>query len=107
MANDRVESKAAVEALVRTLRNEAPGEVELWADAHIAYLRAFIEDCIGRGEAELPAASVAKRECDEWAAVRAGTTAYVHESPNHVTPDHDRYARLFGIHYQTLESIET
>src|SRR5204863_4656654 len=41
---ERTEATAALEALVTATRAEAPHEIAAWADAHDAYLAAFLAD---------------------------------------------------------------
>jgi len=90
-------AKAALEALVASTRASAPAEVAAWADAHDAYLAAFVADCAARGESDGTAASVATGERTGWAEVRAGTRAFVDENLFYVTENAERYRRLFGI----------
>jgi len=42
---EQIAAKTALEALVAQTRGEAPAELAAWADAHDAYLAAFLEDC--------------------------------------------------------------
>ncbi len=87
-------------------RAEAPAEITAWADAHDAYLAAFLDDCVARGEPDGTAASVATRERAEWAEVRAGARAFVDENLYYVTMNEPRYRRAFGIDPQTLERVD-
>ena len=102
---DQRAAKAALAALVTATRAEAPGELAAWADAHEAYLAAFLEDCAARGEADGTAAFVAAGERAAWAEVRAGTRAFVDENVYYVTEDAERYRRLFGIDPRTLQAV--
>jgi len=104
-SRERSAAKAALEALVARTRAEAPAEIAAWADAHDAYLAAFVDDCVARGESGDTAASVAIRERAEWAEVRAGTRELVDENLFYVTLDAERYRRWFGIDPQTLEHV--
>ena len=97
---ERDAAKAALEALVAS---SAPEERRAWAEAHEAFLTAFLEDCDAEKESEGTAAFVAKSERSLWAEVRAGTRAFVEENVFYVTIDLNRYRRLFGIDPQTLE----
>jgi hypothetical protein len=98
----RSEATAALEALVAATRAEAPAEVAAWADAHVAYLDAFLAKC----DAECVAASVAIGERAQWAEVRAGTRAFVAENLFYVPLDAERYRTLFGIDPHTLEPVD-
>lgn len=89
-----------------TTRAEAPAEIAAWADAHDAYLAAFLDECAAQGEADSTAASVATRERAEWAETRAGTRTFVNEHLSYVTMNAERYGRLFGIDPQTLERVD-
>jgi hypothetical protein len=93
----RTAATIALEALVATTRTRAPGEITAWADAHDAYLAAFLADCVAKGEADGTAADVATRERSQWAEVRQGTRAFVDENLFYVTQDTERYRSLFGI----------
>jgi hypothetical protein len=99
-------AKTELEALVAATRAEAPAEIAAWADAHAAYLAAFLEDLVARGEPDGTAASVATRERAEWAEVRAGARVFVDENLFYVTDDANRYRRLFGIDPKTLERVD-
>lgn len=99
-------AKTALGALVAATRAEAPAEIAAWADAHDAYLAAFLDDCVARGEPDGTAASVATRERAEWAEVRAGARAFVDENLYYVTMNEQRYRRSFGIDPQTLERVD-
>jgi hypothetical protein len=103
---ERVAANTELEALVAATRAEAPAEIAAWADAHDAYLAAFLEDRIARGEPDGTAASVATRERAEWAEVRAGARVFVDENLFYVTDDAKRYRHLFGIDPQTLERVD-
>ncbi len=105
-SRDRLGAKTALEALAAATRSEAPAEIATWAAAHEAYLAAFLEDCVTRGEASGTAALVATRERAEWAEVRAGTRAFVDENLHYVKDDAERYRRLFGIDPETLENVD-
>jgi hypothetical protein len=96
-SRERDAAKAALEALVVATRAESPTEIVAWADAHDAYLAAFVDDSIARGESGGTAVFVASRERAEWGEVRAGTRAFVDENVFYVTRDAGRYRRLFGI----------
>jgi len=96
-SHERNAAKAALEALVATTRAEAPAEIAAWADAHDAYLAAFLADCAAKGEADGTAASVATGERAAWAEVRAGKRAFVDEDLFYVTENAARYRQLFGI----------
>ena len=96
-SRERDAAKTALEALVVATRAESPTEIVAWADAHDAYLAAFVADCLARGESGGTAAFVARRERAEWGEVRAGTRAFVDENVFYVTLDAERYRRLFGI----------
>lgn len=98
-------AKTALEALVAATRAEAPAEIAAWADAHDAYLAAFVDECVARGESDGTAASVAIRERAAWAEVRAGARELVDEDLFYVTLDAERYRRLFGIDPHTLEPV--
>jgi hypothetical protein len=102
-SRERIAAKTALEALVAATRAEAPAEIAAWADAKDAYLAAFLDDCVARGESDGTAASVATRERAEWAEVRAGTRTFVDENPCYVTENAERYRRMLGIDPQTLE----
>lgn len=99
-------AKTALLALVAATRAEAPAEIAAWVGAHDAYLAAFLDDCIARGESDSTAASVATRERAGWGEVRAGTRAFVDENLYYVTMNAERYRRLFGIDPQTLERVD-
>jgi hypothetical protein len=103
---EQVAATTELEALVAATRAEAPAEIAAWADAHDAYLAAFLEDRVARGESDGTAASVATRERAEWAEVRAGARVFVDENLFYVTDDAERYGRLFGIDPQTLERVD-
>jgi hypothetical protein len=103
---ERSAAKSALEAFAKVTRAEAPSEMAAWAEAHEAYLAAFLEDCAARGESSSTAAEVAIRERAEWAEVRAGTRAFVDENLHYVTEDADRYRRLFGIDPRTLDRVD-
>jgi cytidylate kinase len=94
----RAAAIAALEALVAATRAD---ELAAWADAHDAYLAAFLDD--GPDET---AADVARRERAAWAEVRAGTRAFVDENLFYVTEHAERYRRCFGIDPQTLERVD-
>jgi hypothetical protein len=102
----RTAANTVLEALVAATRADAPAEIAAWADAHDAYLAAFLDDCVARGESDGTAASVATRERAAWAEVRAGTRAVVDEDLYYVTMNAERYRRLFGIDPQTLERVD-
>jgi hypothetical protein len=104
-SRQRIAAQTALEALVAATRADAPAEITLWADAKDAYLAAFLDDCLARGESDGTAASVATRERAEWAEVRAGTRAFVEENLYYVTENTERYRRLFGIDPQTLAHL--
>lgn len=99
-------AKASLAALVAATRDDAPAELVAWADAHDAYLAAFLDDCASRGDSESTAAFVAIRERGAWAEVRAGTRGFVDEDLFYVTTNVDRYRRLFGIDPQTLDPVD-
>jgi hypothetical protein len=103
---ERAAAKTELEALVAATRAEAPAEIAAWADAHDAYLAAFLEDCLARGETDSTGASVATRERAEWAEVRAGSRMFIDENLFYVTDDAERYRRLFGIDLKTLERVD-
>lgn len=103
-SRERDAAKTALAALVAATRVESPAEIAAWADAHDAYLAAFVADCAARDESGGTAAFVASRERAEWHEVRDGTRAFVDENVFYVTLDAERYRRLFGIDPQTLES---
>jgi hypothetical protein len=103
---DQDAAKSALEALVTRTRAEAPHEIEAWADAHDAYLAAFVTDCTTKGEADGTAAFVAAQERAAWAEVRAGTRAFVDENAFYVTIDAGRYRELFGLDPSTLERVD-
>lgn len=98
-------AKAALEALVAQTRGEAPAEIVAWADAHDAYLAAFLEDCATQGEPDSTGVYVANQQRAAWAEVRSGTRAYAEPELYYVTTNAERYRRLFGIDPQTLERI--
>jgi len=103
---EQAAAKAELEALVATTRAEAPGELAAWADAHDAYLAAFLQELVARGEPDGTAAFVATRERAEWAEVRAGARVFVDENLFYVTDDANRYRRLFGVDPKTLERVD-
>jgi dGTP triphosphohydrolase len=105
-SRDRDAAKTALETLVQTTRAEAPAEIVAWADAHDAYLAAFLEDCVTKGEPDSTAADLATRERAAWAEVRGGERAFVEENLHYVTDDPERYRRLFGIDLETLEDAD-
>jgi len=105
-SRERLAAKTGLEALVAVTRHEAPAEIAAWAGAHEAYLAAFLDDCVSRGESSGTASLVATREHAEWAEVRSGERAFVDENLHYVTEDAERYRRLFGIDPQTLENVE-
>jgi hypothetical protein len=102
----RAEATALLEELVAKTRAEAPEEIAAWADAHDAYLAAFIADCKAKGDTDGTAAFVAEGERKEWAEVKAGTRTYVKENGYYVTVNHERYRKLFGIDRRTLERVD-
>jgi hypothetical protein len=89
-------AKSELEALVVTTRATAPEVIVAWADAHQAYLKAFLDECAERGEADGARALVATRERLEWSEVAAGKRLFVEENLHYVTGDADRYRRAFG-----------
>lgn len=104
-SNVRTAARTALEALVAAMRAEAPAEITAWADAHDAYLAAFLGECEAN-EAERTAIFVATNERAEWADVRAGTRAFVNENVYFVRMNVERYRRLFGIDPTTLELVD-
>lgn len=94
---ERDTARAALEALVERTRAEAPAEIIAWADAHDAYLAAFLQDLAAGGESAGTAASVATDERAAWAEVRSGTRTLVDENGFYVTRNEERYRTLFGI----------
>jgi hypothetical protein len=94
---ERESATRALEALVIATRAEAPAELTAWADAHEAYLAAFVDDCAACGESDGTATFVARRESEHWAEVRAGKRAFVDENVFYVTMNAERYRRFFGI----------
>lgn len=95
--SQRAAARTALAQLVAATRRDAPDEVLAWADAHDAYLAAFLDDCAAKGEAAEVAASVATDERAAWGEVRAGTRDVVDENPFYVTLNAERYRALFGI----------
>lgn len=93
---ERSEAEQALAALVARLRVEAPDALVAWADAHDAFLAAFIEGC-PEGSHASTARFVAGKEREAWAEVRSGKRAWVEENVFYVTIDRDRYRALFGI----------
>ena len=99
-ANDKSSSaEKALTALVEKLRAEVPSAVIAWADAHEAYLTAFIAECAQRPDDQTAqtAKSVAEGERAGWAEVRAGAKPFVQENPYYVTINAERFRALFGI----------
>ena len=94
---ERENATSTLEALVIATRTQAPAELTVWADAHDAYLAAFLDDCAARGESEGTAAFVARGEREHWAEVRAGKRAFVDENVFYVTMNTERYRTFFGI----------
>lgn len=94
---ERDAAKAALEQLVARARAESPADVAAWADAHDAYLAAFIAECAAKGEADGTAAKVAADERAGWREVRDGKRAFVDENVFYVTLNADRYRSLFGV----------
>lgn len=105
-SREHATAKSALEALVAATRVAHPVEIDAWADAHDAYLAAFIDDCSARGESDNTAAFVARGERTQWAEVRAGVRAFVDENVFYVTMNVERYQRLFGIDPGTLERVD-
>lgn len=103
---DHGEASAALAALVLTTRAEAPADLAAWAAAHEAYLTAFLDACVARGEGDGTAAFVARDERAAWVEVRAGTRAVVDENAYYVTLEADLYRQLFGIDPHTLAPVE-
>lgn len=97
---------SALEALVSATRAEAPAEISAWADAHDAYLAAFLDDCAKQPDTGGTGASVAAQERAEWAEVRAGTRSIVKENFFYVPTVAERYRRLFGVDPETLEHVD-
>jgi hypothetical protein len=91
-----IAAKTALEARVAATRAEAPAELAAWADAHDAYVAAFLDDCAARGEPGGTTASVATRERAGWAEVRAGTRVFVDEDLYYVTMNADPIAACSG-----------
>ena len=104
-SRERDAAKTALEALVAATRVEAPAEIAAWADAHEAYLAAFVDDCAAQGESDGTAVFVASRERAEWGEVRAGSRAFVDENVFYVRLEVERYRRVFGIDPNTLETV--
>jgi hypothetical protein len=98
-------AKVALQALVAQTRTEAPHEIAAWADAHRAYLTAFLEDCQAQGKADSTEAFVARQEITQWGEVAAGTRTFVDENVFYVTMHRERYQALFGIEPDTLASV--
>lgn len=89
---ERSEAVQGLAALVARLRVEAPDALVAWADAHDAFLAAFLEGC-----ADSTGRFVAEKERAAWAEVRSGERAWVEENVYYVTIDPDRYRALFGV----------
>lgn len=93
---DRGEAEQGLEALVARLRAEAPDAIVAWADAHDAFLAAFIAGS-PEGSHASTARFVAEQERAAWAEVRSGKRAWVAENVYYVTIDPGRYRALFGV----------
>lgn len=96
---ERSAAVQGLDALVARLRVEAPDAIVAWADAHDAFLAAFIEGCAegAPGSSASTARFVAEQERAAWAEVRSGARAWVDENVYYVSIDPDRYRAVFGI----------
>jgi hypothetical protein len=95
---ERSAAVQGLDSLVARLRVEAPDAIVAWADAHDAFLAAFIEGCPDApGSHASTARFVAAQERVAWAEVRRGERAWVDENVYFIAIDPDRYRALFGI----------
>jgi hypothetical protein len=97
---ERSEAVQGLDALVARLRVEAPDAIVAWADAHDAFLAAFVAglpDGGAPGSTASTARFVAEQERAAWAEVRRGERAWVDENVYYVSIDPDRYRAAFGI----------
>lgn len=98
-AAERTALRERLTALVAKLRAEQPEAVAAWADAHDAFLAAFVEESTrpDSPSRDSTALFVAKQEREGWAAVKRGELAFVDENCFYITIDRNRYRALFGI----------
>lgn len=97
--SERTSAAQELDELVARLRVEAPEAIVAWADAHDAFLAAFVERCAAAapGSHASTGRFVAEQERAAWAEVRSGARAWVEENVYYVTIDPDRYRAVFGI----------
>ncbi len=94
---DLAAATAAIEALVATLRAEAPQEIAAWADAHDALLAGYLASEDAHGPYAESAAQAANEARAEWADVKAGKRSYSEQGTYAETRDKARYRELLGV----------
>ena len=94
---DLTAATAEIEALVATLRAEAPHELAAWADAHDALLAGYLASDDARGPYAESAAKSAQHARAEWAEVKAGTRTFSEQGSYAETRDKARYRELLGV----------
>jgi hypothetical protein len=87
---------AALEALVATLRAQAPHEIEAWVRAHQALIDGFLASDEAKGPYAEASVTRARNARAAWDEVRAGTRAYSDADGGYVWRG-AAFVELFGL----------